>query len=536
LGPGRASNDLAEVGPIGVAPVILLSPPLLSGVACEAEILFTLSTPASIGSYEPYRVDELWYVRPTAIKGLWRWWARAIVAGIMYESGLLARCDENELKLLSEYVGKRLGLGEAGGLASRFKLIVYPEEPPRKLNVCIKYDEGTEYFANRLADRLKKSNITVFVENSSSSGAARSSPAGANVDANCDVTVTVNKTKKGKIRHHIDLQRIHLLSLSTGGPDVGHIAEVLSSFVVGGRFKLSVKYYGEDVDVFKAGIGILLLALILGGVGKGSRKGLGSVDIIDARSTDGEFDLASYCSDCAQKGPSCCLKNLLNETMELVRRAVGVGERSVEPQDLPCVPALARSDVGAIAKRPAKVIYYGKGDSLLTINLGHVPIAEIYEIRPSGTQGPDLFRTLHNFFLRAERARKLAEDSELPDPLRGLYENAAMPRSYVLGLPRVQKKENTGYYAVGGSEEDLRRASTIMVSFHRKLFNGENIGLLTVIRSSDWPPEVEWKGKYQIRQPTIELDTCELLTAYQIALEEYKQYLTGIATASRVWP
>ncbi|MHA1632114.1 MAG: type III-B CRISPR module RAMP protein Cmr1 [Candidatus Freyarchaeota archaeon] len=39
----------------------------------------------SIGSHEPNALDELWYLRPTGVKGVWRWWARALVAGALHD-------------------------------------------------------------------------------------------------------------------------------------------------------------------------------------------------------------------------------------------------------------------------------------------------------------------------------------------------------------------------------------------------------------------------------------------------------------------
>jgi CRISPR-associated protein Cmr1 len=47
----------------------------------------SLATPMIVGWFEPGQLDPLG-VRATEVKGLWRWWARAFVAGAMYDLGL----------------------------------------------------------------------------------------------------------------------------------------------------------------------------------------------------------------------------------------------------------------------------------------------------------------------------------------------------------------------------------------------------------------------------------------------------------------
>jgi len=93
----------------------------------------TTSTPLIVGWYEPLRLDPHG-IRATEIKGLWRWWARAFVAGALYDlsyvqgrgsADVLLRPTREEAERVNHVVGRVLGLGyagEEGAEASRFVL------------------------------------------------------------------------------------------------------------------------------------------------------------------------------------------------------------------------------------------------------------------------------------------------------------------------------------------------------------------------------------------------------------------------------
>ncbi len=104
------------------------------------ELSLTLDTPFLPGSVDPNRVDPDWPLRPSEVKGIWRWWARALVAGALFERGLLhGRLSPNvvktptgeEVSCISRIVGLNLGLGYAGERNSRascFKIIINPDD------------------------------------------------------------------------------------------------------------------------------------------------------------------------------------------------------------------------------------------------------------------------------------------------------------------------------------------------------------------------------------------------------------------------
>jgi CRISPR-associated protein Cmr1 len=67
-------------------------------------------------------LDPDWPLRPSEVKGLWRWWARALVAGALFERGLLHGAERRdvlkvptrgETDCISRIVGLDMGLGYA---------------------------------------------------------------------------------------------------------------------------------------------------------------------------------------------------------------------------------------------------------------------------------------------------------------------------------------------------------------------------------------------------------------------------------------
>jgi CRISPR-associated protein Cmr1 len=89
-----------------------------------ATLELRLETPFLPGSVDPAAPDPDWPLRPSEVKGLWRWWARALAAGALFERGLLhgaGRRDAvktptwEEADCVSQIVGLDMGLGYAGG-------------------------------------------------------------------------------------------------------------------------------------------------------------------------------------------------------------------------------------------------------------------------------------------------------------------------------------------------------------------------------------------------------------------------------------
>jgi CRISPR-associated protein Cmr1 len=336
----------------------------------SAVFRLTIATPMSLGWYKPEVLDKRFYIRPPSVKGLWRWWARAFVAGVMYEMGCLAgRSGKGELlvptsreaEAVSRVVGTVMGLGYAGekaAMASKFALDVRVLREP-----SIGDTKGRVWVRGRWAD----------------------------------------------------VHRFAYLTRKT--PPI--------KYAVGGDFELEVSGGGPP-----QALEVLLVALTLEGLGKGGRKGLGSIDVTAVY----RFRLAHD------------LKQLVEDVRRWLRRWISPCSGKRPP--FPPMPAVAEG------------------------------VAEIYRVEGLN------FSHLHDFFLRSHRARVLKGNYAIPDELRERL------LAWVLGLPRKEEKTETGYGIMGDVK---RRASTFIVSFHNNHVTGKG-GYLTVIRSADWPTALEWTG------------------------------------------
>jgi CRISPR-associated protein Cmr1 len=380
------------------------------------------STPAAVGSHDPLKMDPLG-IRVTEIKGIWRWWARSFVAGVLYDKGYLRGKrgqdalripTEREARAISCLVGKVLGLGyvgERGAEASRYKILAIP--------------------------------------------LGKKSQGGVNVQR---------------------LQRIKLLEL--GGRveyDVGLEFEI----------RVSRRISTDTAIIYEPAIKVLLVMLQLSGVGKGSRRGLGSLDIIDISDRFVPRDLRSLIES-AYSGVEKAIETHGNEC-GLRDLSGSSGARDF----LPPLPCVSKSMVGGVY---VSRIYVSKGVS---------------------------FEDIHNFFLRSERCKRLYGNPRCYDELR------KMLNSWFLGLPRSQRR--TGY--IIRSKEISRRASSILISYHsRDNFFGDG-AFISFLLSEDWPSEIEWVGR---GSQSIKLDTRRIIDASKIAYDELNKYLNGNIGA--VWP
>ncbi|MCC6022904.1 MAG: type III-B CRISPR module RAMP protein Cmr1 [Desulfurococcaceae archaeon] len=376
------------------------------------------STPLLVGWYDPLKQDVVG-LRPTEIKGLWRWWARAFIAGALYDLGLLSgeegidvvlRPTKDSTTTISYFVGKILGLGYVGMMgeseASRFTLYVEGSVKPTLL--------------------------------------------------------------------HDRLQRIRLLTIKrrVEGVDVGQKFKII--------VRRRVSKYSEAEDL---AIKILVLALQLSGIGKGSRRGLGSLDILSEPFS-------------TTKNIKSLIKDVYDGCREVVERYRGYVRTSSRSKELECpnFPPLPLISKGSI---------YG------------VNISQILRVKNVG------FEALHNFFIRSERCRVLYGSHIRSDEIRNHLV------AWFLGLPRQQR--GTGYM-----DKISRRASPIILSYHSsKNFFGDG-GLITTLVSGDWPRKLLWRGtssKY------INIDCRAIVNAFNIVSNEYNQYLRKLnGVVEVIWP
>ena len=406
----------------------------------ELVIKVKTATPLLVGYYTPEKVDPMG-LRTTEIKGIWRWWARAFVAGVLFDNnllkgsrsqGVLLKPSPSDVKLISMYLDK-MGLG---------------------------YSIGGRSSASRFIIRVKTngfSNISYF-------------------------------SRRSNTR-----QRIKLLTLNRG---LEYIRENI-------HFTIEVwKRMEKDRLAEDTALRILLAAIQLSGLGKGGRRGLGSLDIVSIDRSDlmeGSFkDL---------------VKRIYSSIEELVKQEESLHTSQLQDTTTRIPP------LSLVSRR---FIVIGKDSYALS------HIHWVYRIR---------FDDMHNFFIRPNRCRVLTGRPVCNDRLRSNHS------AWILGLPRGRglRGSSTGYIIT--STSITRRASPIMFTYHTSA-NKYGAGVfLSIFISGDWPRQLVWfSGSGSKRLIQINID--RLLSAYSDLYGELNQYLervTGVKDilynrGSRIWP
>jgi len=279
-------------------------------------------------------------------------------------------------------------------------------------------------------------------------------------------------------------RRISLLTIkkSVEGFDASH------------RFRLNVEW-SRDFRYRLTALKILLIALQFTGVGKGSRRGLGSLDVVSISPSLEERDLRSL------------VREAYDECSELVRRhtktygARSSGNKAVELPPLPVVSKRTTSEVPVAEMKVFRDVHRGR------------------------------FEDVHNFFVRTERCRVLYYSPICHDELR--KEKAA----WFLGLPRFQKERTqreTGYKA-----EVERRASPIMLAFHTDKNKFGSGAFVTCFLSGDWPKKIEWHGDHTEKPEKLNINAEAVVNAYKVFSNEFLRYLRGLNVGHQVdaiWP
>jgi len=383
------------------------------------------TTPLLVGWYDPYKQDPMG-IRATEIKGLWRWWCRAFIAGAMYDQNMLIGKDgkdvylipsDEEAEAISCFVGKILGLGYAGKKgagSSRFKLFIQANIDIRKDIIEFQRDE-TEY------------------------------------------------------------QRIELLALKKPIEGIGQ----------GHEFILSVEKVREEYkDAEDLALKILLVSLQLSGVGKGSRRGLGSLDIV---SIEPQNALGNIGNDIGT-----LIKHVYDKSIEIVNKIEIDNEECQEVYRV-------KNNKQVINKLLPPLPAVSKG------------AFKLYKVNVKDYKD---FIQIHQFFVRTERCKAIYRKRICKDKLRSTY------NTWFLGLPREQR--NTGY--IISSERIVRRPSSTFTTYHTSdnVF-GRGV-FVTVFLSGDWPKELRWIGGGR-RSQRININKGSIMKAYETFYNEFNNYL-----------
>ncbi|NPB00417.1 MAG: type III-B CRISPR module RAMP protein Cmr1 [Crenarchaeota archaeon] len=412
------------------------------------ELKLTNETPFFLGSFDA-QFHENDAFRTQSLKGLWRWWTRALIGGVLYDSGVRGGAL---IRRTIDLTGELLG---STGKCSVFRVVAEYRLDRSKIGICRR------------------------------------------------------RSREGLC----NLQRVTLLTLNR---DI--------MFINSGGLEVYLKIYqyrrGREHSI-ELGLLSLILGLSLSGLGKMSRRCVGTFKI---SGRDHVGILSQYLR--GSLGPED-LKKLIEHAYTAAARYCQTSPRRliVSSNDIPPFPVLSKSLVNCsnIINRILCTRFNISPPSALSNNM--FPITCIYYI-PCRLNLNTLL-TLQDFFMRARRIDNYYGRNRPPhwfDLFRTRLGRNDICKAWILGLPRSQK--GTGYIA----PDIERRASPFIVSSH------VDHSTLTILVSSDWPSNIDWRGRYsrtriRVTSDEILIDSIDGL-AY---LESYVQKTLRTRTV-RIWP
>jgi len=261
-----------------------------------------------------------------------------------------------------------------------------------------------------------------------------------------------------------NLQRAVLLTLDKRGRQQVRGINKGFKFTLVVSKRISKPKYLEAEEL---AIKILYLALQFSGVGKGARRGMGSLDITSIKVDGREQSIPRNISELLDEVYNKCRKIVEEYCSECIDSSKT--RHQVKNHSIPPIPVLSKS------------------------KYQNIYLTQVYIVRGVN------FEDVHNFFARPTRCRVLYKTPICKDYLRNKH------YAWVLGLPRTQHE--TGYF-IGNKgkirSEVSRRPSPIMVSYH----SNENIFgdgvFITTFFSGDWPTHMEWRSPSQKPRETRE--------------------------------
>ncbi|GBC75558.1 hypothetical protein HRbin06_00876 [archaeon HR06] len=274
----------------------------------------------------------------------------------------------------------------------------------------------------------------------------------------------------------VNYPRIKLLTL--GGRRQPSYANLLKAEVII-KERLGSQLTQKDRALI---IGSLLTGLLLSGLGKMNRRGLGTFSI------NMQEDVTNLFKDKVnlifkENTNHEDKKKAIVKIIELTLNYLNKDERLTK------IP-----EIHTIDKQYFKLLYIP-----INKNIGQV------------------ITDLQNFTMRAQRVKELKRIDEI----------TKKHLAWFLGLPRVQKKA-TGYIP---KDEVDRRASPLFIAVHK------DFALISLFLSKDWPDELEWRGKG--KSPLqLKLDPKGAFQvgyeAFQVVYNELKSYLDKKGYKSQV--
>ena len=459
-------------------------------------------TPISLGSHDPNIVDELF--RISSIKGVIDWWLRALVAGVAYDSNL------NEVELAKKLQGLIFGSTLSSGL-----LEIRTES----------------YKANRCKDKL-------------------------------------NKLIRGR---NIDHVRLQLLAMGYKKDKFNLLRNLLTCFD-----EVTISVYAKILptktsglvnpnlcNIVLVGLSGIIISFLLGGFGKGSRRGLGSFLIKDiifdntknplANCIIDKLDFVAGLKNLGESSNARDYGKIIDKIYNLVEGSLdqielkGVNSQR-ERNSAPRIPSLSKKfsvvyihQLKNISRDPVDVVINMDKEILRKLFLRMEYNGLVSKLQ--GLNSPrDPAKSIGSYILGLPRSARIPSSKSKPihhlfsvnfDPLRGHLGERPVRYRFSNNFYRNFKKHRSGYakpifnkkHEVVGFE-DYRRPSPVIV----KPVNNKLISI-AVFESVDWVKKDEriyWWTKHNGRS----------LHIYDVtsAINQVKAYLKNDLKATKIWP
>lgn len=388
----------------------------------------TSETPVFLGGYDTEyfhaNLDTEEGFRIQSLKGIWRWWMRAYIAGALWD-----RDGKVDLDKLIKLTGSILG-SAVDKESQASKLVIRLRMPP-----SISYMEILKEDA--LARKLTRVGLTMLDKKRMT------------VARQLEVELEICE------RSGVELTK-----------EEGQLA--LSS---------------------------LLSALVLCGMGKMGRRGMGAFKLDELRSFEDflPIDLLKM-TPVTPENAEGFLKSLIKTAHDAAHSFVKSQLELKKERGVPSLPSISKGDIEGF---PAYSLY-------------------IFKVRKSAL---DIAADFQDFCTRPRRLSRLRKD-----PARDTDVIIDTKRAWALGLPRSQR--GTGYLT-----DVERRASPFIFAAH------ENWATLSIFYSSDWSRKVTWKGGPRgIVEKVISVPE-ELATAMKVVRDSLIDYFKVLRySVAQIWP
>ncbi|MEM4447269.1 MAG: type III-B CRISPR module RAMP protein Cmr1 [Candidatus Jordarchaeales archaeon] len=468
-------------------------------------------TPSAIGGYNPNTHDEIF--RITSLRGLVAWWLRAIVSGVAYDKG-----DINHDKKAIE-AQKRI----FGSTNRSSRLII--KTKPKNTNEIKNIDTKNIKTLKQLIKHIRLKLLLMGKRES----------------------VNEKNSKYEKKKNDIIISKL---------------SDMLRNLDV----TICVYSSAKEPNLEEVlGLHAVILSLLLGGLGKGSRRAMGAVKISSVKLSRRVMELLEKegCKgllQISQKADENTLKMIIDDARKnMLKMIIGDARKIAEKMlkegvlgdiqtgelpPFPKIPSLSEKAAEIYVKKLEKLGNISCEDRLSTLNSEVLEKLFLRDARDLGRLPNRLQKTKLTEKKVKQKIVVVSEATALGSYILGLPREAKKPpkdhrcrvvfntnttirskkkASIVEEVPQERDEQYSGFVKFNDESEEYehyRRPSPVIVS----LLDEQTV-VITFLKSSDWPKELQW---FTTREKEVE--TLSINDAY----EQVSKYLSN--NYQKVWP